>query len=90
MTIKLNFHWDYLAEIIEQIYDQMLGRRKDYRVVHPMEWDLRGRLGQPRIFYDQRNRTQGPISAERRQKDRRKSQQPTDFPTRRRLSEPIG
>jgi len=89
MTIKLNFHWDYLAEILEQIYDQMLGRRKDYRLVHPMEWDLRGKLGMPRIFYDQRNNTQGSTSTKRRQKDRRKSQQPIDFPNRRRLIEPI-
>jgi 1,2-diacylglycerol 3-alpha-glucosyltransferase len=88
-TIKLSFHWDYLAEIIEQIYDCILGQRKDYRLVHPMEYELRHKLGQSVIFYDRRSQSPTRRSVERRNHERRIVQQPISFPNRRRLIEAV-
>jgi glycosyltransferase involved in cell wall biosynthesis len=98
-VVKSNFYWDLLAEIIEQIYETMLRTRTTYRILHPMEMELRQDLGRPIIFYDRRKNGGFPSiptswSADlpdRRKsaEDRRKSQHPINFPNRRRLVEPL-
>ena len=56
---KSDFNWDRLSIMIEQIYAAMLGNHVEPRQLHPMEIELRQKLGLP-ITSDQAGKDSAP------------------------------